>query len=758
MSGSVPRELMVLLERLGMAHAGAVRAVEDRVRRLGRDLPQFQSVWVDALARARVLTPYQAAEFNAGRGGGLRLGPYVLQAKLSSIGYARRFSARHVESGNRVSLLSLEGLKAERDADAINALAELTTRGAHLRSDGLAPMFECGCESESVWGAIEPSSGRTAAEQVIRHGRMSPGAVLEIARQMVAALTHLEQVGLVHGDVSVPTLMLTEQGQAVLLAPGLRPVVRHTEGLAHADLAPEYYDSVAPEQIDSGTVADHVTDLYGCGCVWWHLLTGRACFAGGDSLGKLQAHLTAEVGDLRSLAPDAPAHLAEAIKSCLARNRGRRPQSASELAERLGSSAPAGRSELTRWVKPSGGTAPIHVPSSRPRATKQATWPMAAVGAALVGLVAVLWAIGLPSKSGNEDREVASQKLTDPLPDEATNGEPVVEPAAPQTDQPEPVSPEASGEIVLAPDGPVTLDSSKLVKGVHVRSQAGGRATVLVRGSPIVVSNDDVLFDGIDFVWQTGLIKHPTSESSAILQVESGRIRFRRCTFQTAAGQAIDCSAIRWVFPIERSDSTLPTGQLSLDDCIFARVDTAVDARTAAALTLEFDNVLHLGPGPLVRLDHTPPVDQPLGLVLTNVTLRQARSVLEVHEQAAVSKPGTISVNAQLCIFDPQPKGALLSFAGPTAPTAIAKAVYWTGEGALVTPEANIAQWHEPSGTKTKLNDAAFSIAGLVRSRVEYAGAAEPKVESNVARRWQAPLPTAEAPGIRGETLPQPAE
>ena len=753
MSGSVPRELTVLLERLGLADAGVIRAVESRVRRLGRDLPQFQPIWVDALAQARLLSPYQAAEINAGRGEDLRLGPYVLVTKLSSLGYAQRFVAQSAESDSRVELLVFSKPPAVFEIEHLGALIKRTPE---LAAEGLAPLSECGSDSGRVWAAMRAVSGQTAGEHVVRHGRMPPAVVMEIARQMVATLAQLERVGMAHGDVSAATVVLNEQGRAVLLTPGLRPIVRPAEGFAHTDLSPQYYDSTAPEQIDSGVVPDALTDLYGCGCLWWHLLTGRACFAGGDSLGKLRAHLTDNVVDVRNLAPDAPAGLAAAIEACVARDRKKRPTSVAELAKRLGQSTSAGRAELARWVKPSGGTAPIHVPSSRRRVTKRAAWPMAAVGAALVGFIAVLWAIGLPSRSSDSSRDVASQEPPATVPEDPKEETASVEPTSQEPDQPMTGPPEGANELVLSSDGPVTLDPSKLADGVRVSGPSGGRATVLVRGSPITVSNEDVLFDGIDFVWQAGPIGRPDRERSAIVQVESGRIRFRRCTFQTAAGQADDCAALRWVFPVDRSGLTLPTGKLSLDDCVFARVDGAVDARTAAALTIECDNVLHLGPGPLIQMDHAPPVDEPLGLTLKNVTLRQAGAVLEIHDRGTVDKAGTISINAQLCIFDPRAGGALLSFVGSTAPEAIAKAVYWSGEGALVTPEVSIAQWRKASGATTELNDAAFSIAGLVRSRIEFAGAAEPVIESNIARRWQAPLPTADAPGIRGGELPEP--
>ena len=200
----------------------------------------------------------------------------------------------------------------------------------------------------------------------------------------------------------------------------------------------------------------------------------------------------------------------------------------------------------------------------------------------------------------------------------------------------------------------------------------------------------------------------------------------------------------------------MPTGKLSLTDCVFHRVESAIDARTAAALAIECDNLLHLGPGPLVRLDHAPPPDEPLSLTLKNATLRQAGPVLEIHDSAAIEKPGAISIDTRLSVFEPRSGEALFSLVGPRAPDGLTKAVYWTGEGALVSPDARIAVWHKPSGEQVEIDDAALSIAGLVRSPIQFAGHPEPAIEPNSAQRWQAPLLSTEPPGIRAASLPPP--
>src|SRR5207247_126407 len=76
-----------------LATPEVVRSTSGRVRRLARDLPRFESVWIDALAQARLLTPYQASEITAGRGHQLLVGPYVIERAIDRLGYADAFIA-----------------------------------------------------------------------------------------------------------------------------------------------------------------------------------------------------------------------------------------------------------------------------------------------------------------------------------------------------------------------------------------------------------------------------------------------------------------------------------------------------------------------------------------------------------------------------------------------------------------------------------------------------------------------------------------
>jgi len=163
---------------------------------------------------------------------------------------------------------------------------------------------------------------------------------------------------------------------------------------------------------------------------------------------------------------------------------------------------------------------------------------------------------------------------------------------------------------------------------------------------------------------------------------------------------------------------------------------------------------LHLGTGPLVRLDHCPGADEPVLITLGQVTLRGAGPVLECGCQGLEDQPGEISIRAVRCAFVPKPGAALLLFNSADSPQRILGSIRWTGQGSLVSPEAAIAAWRGSDGGQQVLDDAAVSMAGLVRSEVGFAGSAEAGAAASRIIRWQAPLQSTDPPGIDPAGLP----
>ena len=215
-------------------------------------------------------------------------------------------------------------------------------------------------------------------------------------------------------------------------------------------------------------------------------------------------------------------------------------------------------------------------------------------------------------------------------------------------------------------------------------------------------------------------------------------------------------AAIVWTHPADAQTAatSLPSGRVQLSDCVLERVSAGLDCRTAGAVAIDFGNTLFLGGGPLVRLDHCPGGDEPVLLGVSRVTLRGSGPLLECRYQRIAAQPGEIAVQAVDSVFAPAASMPLVRFAGPDEPERLLENVRWTGQGSLVTPAAAIAAWQPPHQSPKTLDDAMVSIAGLVRSEVGFAGAAQAGPAASRADRWQAPLQSADPPGIDPRLLP----
>jgi eukaryotic-like serine/threonine-protein kinase len=817
-----PQELVATLERLGLATAEQVLRMRRRVGRLAKDLPRFDSVWIDALAQARMLTPFQAAELNAGRGGTLRVGPFLLCERLAHPCYVASYRANNVDSGEMVRLAVVEiiGPRADAILGQLRLLVksgnrssggsgaapphgsstdapteeELRSHAIHRRVDAAAKRAEAtpspdlplspapslitcsGRDGDRVFAASPWINGRAAAEWIVHHGRFPPEVVLEIARAMLVELAALEKIGVSHGDVSTSSLILTDGGEIALALPGLRAVLRPEEGYAHADLLPEAFDSLAPERIASGGPPGTAGDVYACGCVWWHLLCGRPPLAGGNSLTKLRAAQAGGICDVRRNAPDAPPALAAAIAACVEVEPGRRPESMARLAAMLGSPTQNGKGALADCLSRTGRPM-VHWTTTARSIRRSSRTPLWLAGAVccLAATVAVFWPgahrAGLSGSSPSSACENASSKCkTASGQCEAASGSRarqrndnaptrVEEGAVVRATFQQPLAPPA--DLVLAADRPLTDALVELREGQRVRAASGHRATLLAPEAGLIVDKENVRFENIDFVWKPARSTEPVrSQGPAIVRLLAGRVEFRGCSFrckgreQGAPSSFSGVPAIRWMHPaqIDPSETSLPSGRIRLADCVFYHVGAGVDCCTVGALGIELTNTLHLGAGPLLRLDHCPRSDEPLSLNLSQVTLRGSGPLLECLAPHAEEQPVEITVRATACVFAPQ-TGEPLVCCGAILPERLLGGLRWSGQGSLVTTQTPILNWKDTSGVRT-VDESALSIAGLVRSEVEFAGGLSSDPAASRIIRWQAPLQSADPPGIDPAPLP----
>ena len=259
-------------------------------------------------------------------------------------------------------------------------------------TNGDAKLEAAGTDGHAMWAAFTPTTGISANHWISWHGRLPTVIVLEIARQMTSALAKLEAIGISHGDIAASSLMLSEKGEVQLARCAVRSIFRPDENESVENLPIEAFDYLAPERLTESSSATTSHDIYACGCLWWHLLTGRSPLAGGDHAAKLVAVQGAKILDVRRLAPDAPKLLADIMERCTKRDPAERPASFAEIAQLLGPSTSAGRRKLADVLAKSGGrTAQVNWSWRARSGLQRSATQLMATAACLVLLAAATW-------------------------------------------------------------------------------------------------------------------------------------------------------------------------------------------------------------------------------------------------------------------------------------------------------------------------------------------------------------------------------
>jgi serine/threonine-protein kinase len=249
------------------------------------------------------------------------------------------YRARDTKIGRTVALKLQreplpEGRRHERLVDDARAAAKIS-------HPNIATLFDVGYHEGRLYLAYEFVQGTTLHQQMA--GRpMNSRHALDLAAQVADALAHAHAHAVVHKDLSPDTIIETAKGSAKVLDFGMSAWTRGGQTRALAAAAPDSIGADAirvlsyasPEQA-VGSGVDARTDLFSLGAIIYEMVTGRNPFAGPDA--------ATTVTNVTGLAPPAPSAvnpelpklLDVVLLRALARDPGRRTESASKLASDL---------------------------------------------------------------------------------------------------------------------------------------------------------------------------------------------------------------------------------------------------------------------------------------------------------------------------------------------------------------------------------------------------------------------------------------
>ena len=265
---------------------------------------------------------------------GKQLGDYRVLRRLGKGGMAEVYLAEQCSLGRQVALKVLLGHLAT-DATYITRFQNEARAAASLVHANIVQIYEVGHADGVHFIAQEYVRGKNLAEVMRREGSLEPRVVLDILRQVVAALCKAAEHRIVHRDIKPENIILSHSGEVKVADFGLARVQNvDTKSLTQVGVTMGTPLYMSPEQIEGRSV-DSRSDIYSLGITCYHLLAGEAPHKGDTALAVAMQHLSAVPKPLENARPDLPSGLARIVHRMIAKKPEQRPETPSQLLAEL---------------------------------------------------------------------------------------------------------------------------------------------------------------------------------------------------------------------------------------------------------------------------------------------------------------------------------------------------------------------------------------------------------------------------------------
>ncbi|HWG08507.1 MAG TPA: protein kinase [Solirubrobacteraceae bacterium] len=260
-------------------------------------------------------------------------GRYELLEVLGRGGMGVVYSATDVVLDRTVAVKVLPAALAEEHPTHVERFEREARAVASVNHPGVVAVYDTGAEEATRFIVMECAAGRSLAGILRSDGRLEPERAADIAGRVADALASAHAAGLIHRDVKPSNVMVAADGSVKVLDFGIARMLDATTLTRDAAvLGSAPY--MAPEQA-RGERADMRSDIYSLGCLLYEMLTGRPPFAGEAAAAVLQQHLAAAPRPPSETNPGVEPALDALVLEMLAKAPGDRPESATQVSERL---------------------------------------------------------------------------------------------------------------------------------------------------------------------------------------------------------------------------------------------------------------------------------------------------------------------------------------------------------------------------------------------------------------------------------------
>lgn len=255
-------------------------------------------------------------------------GRYEITELIGMGGMADVYKAVDIMEDRTVAVKILKNEFSENE-EFIRRFRNESKAIAVLSHPNIVKIYDVGFSDEVQYIVMEYINGITLKEFIEQQGVLRWKDALHFTIQVLKALQHAHDRGIVHRDIKPQNIMLFTDGTIKVMDFGIARFSRQ-DGRTLSDKTIGSVHYISPEQA-RGDITDEKSDIYSVGVMLYEMLTGVKPFDAENPVAVALMHMQEKAKAPRDIVATIPEPLEEIVMHAMEREPERRYQSASQM-------------------------------------------------------------------------------------------------------------------------------------------------------------------------------------------------------------------------------------------------------------------------------------------------------------------------------------------------------------------------------------------------------------------------------------------
>ena len=258
-------------------------------------------------------------------------GRYAVKEVIGTGGMSVVYKAEDTQEGR---LVALKVLKEEfvREPKSRRRFLNESRAIAMLSHENIVDVLDVNFEGDVQYIVMEYLEGPTLKEYMVEHGALDVYDALHIVEQILSALKHAHERGVVHRDIKPQNIILVDGNETVKVMDFGIAHVQNYSTITISDKAIGTVHFISPEQA-KGRPADERSDIYSTGVILYEMLTGKLPFDADSAVSVALMQVQQKAVPPSQIVPDIPPAVEHIVMKAMRKNVEARYQNAGEMLE-----------------------------------------------------------------------------------------------------------------------------------------------------------------------------------------------------------------------------------------------------------------------------------------------------------------------------------------------------------------------------------------------------------------------------------------